>query len=330
MDKLWKQIILAVTLGILVPQTVFSAGELLLPTEPIVPTEPVITQPEEDISTKPVEAVMYLPVVFEDGSVKIMELEDYIRGVVLAEMPASFEEDALKAQAIAARTYVLRRLVVGDKHSQGVICTQYTCCQAYLTDEEYLQTRGNRKGLEKIAQAVNDTASLVVTYQGDFIEATYFACSGGRTEDALAVWGEQIPYLQAVDSAGETKGDIYNEELYFTAVEFAACLGRELTGSPKKWFGDAQYTSGGGVSYMSIGGVVYSGVQLRKILDLKSTLFEISATNEGVYIRSRGWGHRVGMSQYGADAMAMAGSDYRQILAYYYPGTVIDKFSNVK
>ena len=330
MDKLWKQIILAVTLGILVPQTVFSAGELLLPTEPIVPTEPVITQPEEDISTKPVEAVMYLPVVFEDGSVKIMELEDYIRGVVLAEMPASFEEDALKAQAIAARTYVLRRLVVGDKHSQGVICTQYTCCQAYLTDEEYLQTRGNRKGLEKIAQAVNDTASLVVTYQGDFIEATYFACSGGRTEDALAVWGEQIPYLQAVDSAGETKGDIYNEELYFTAAEFAACLGRELMGSPKTWFGDAQYTSGGGVAYMVIGGVVYSGVQLRKILDLKSTLFEISATNEGVYIRSRGWGHRVGMSQYGADAMAMAGSDYRQILAYYYPGTVIDKFSNVK
>ena len=104
MDKLWKQIILAVTLGILVPQTVFSAGELLLPSEQIPPTQQVATQPAEDPTADPVEAVMYLPVVFADGSVKIMELEDYIRGVVLAEMPASFEEDALKAQAIAART----------------------------------------------------------------------------------------------------------------------------------------------------------------------------------------------------------------------------------
>lgn len=329
MEKLWKQMVLAVTLGILVPQTVFSVGEWFVP-QPALPTQPKESQPVMTDAPESALAVMYLPVVMADGDVRIMELEDYIRGVVLAEMPASFEVEALKAQAIAARTYVLRRLVVGDKHSQGVICTDYTCCQAYLTDEEYLATRGNEAGRERIAQAVAETAGLVITYEGKFIEATYFACSGGRTEDALAVWGEDIPYLQAVDSIGESKGEQYDEELYFSSEEFGVLLGRSLTGSPKEWFGDVRHTAGGGVDYMVIGGMVYSGVQLRSLLDLNSTLFTVTPIDSGVLIRSRGWGHRVGMSQYGADAMAMEGHTCQQILAYYYPGTVIDKLSNVK
>lgn len=331
MEKLWKRMVLAVTLGILVPQTVFSVGEWFAP-QAELPAQPVVeqTQPPTIDAPENAPAVMYLPVVMADGGVHIMELEEYVRGVVLAEMPASFEKEALKAQAIAARTYVLRRLVVGDKHSQGVICTDYTCCQAYLTDEAYLATRGNEAGRERIAQAVAETAGLVITYEGAFIEATYFACSGGRTEDALAVWGEDIPYLQAVDSAGEVKGERYDEELYFSAGEFCDLLGCRLAGTPKKWFGDVRYTAGGGVDYMVIGGMVYSGVQLRKLLDLNSTLFTATPTEEGVLVRSRGWGHRVGMSQYGADAMAVRGATCAEILSYYYPGTVIDKLSNVE
>ena len=333
MDKLWKQLVLAVTLGILVPQMFFSVGEwfyppenMVMPTDPMAPTTSLQEQAPPDDAV----AVVYLPVVEKDGSVTVMQLEDYVRGVVLAEMPATFEMDALKAQAIAARTYVLRRLISADKHRQGAVCTDYTCCQAYLTDAAYLETRGNQNGLAKIARAVWETAGLVITYEGDFIEATYFACSGGYTEDALAVWGEEIPYLQAVSSPGEKKGEVYNKEHFFTPAEFAACLGRDLAGSPKLWFGDVRTTPGGGVAYMVIGGITYSGVELRKLLGLNSTLFELRADDKGILVRSRGWGHRVGMSQYGADAMALSGSDYRQILAYYYPGTVIDKLSNVK
>jgi stage II sporulation protein D len=331
MEKVWKQIVLATTLGILVPQLVLAAGERFLPPQQIpvgtLPSAPIVNQqPQQEVPT----TVVYLPVVQADGSVTVMQLEDYVRGVVLAEMPASFEMNALKAQAIAARTYVLRRLMSADKHSQGVICTDPGCCQAYLTDEDYLLTRGNQRGLEKIAQATLETAGLVITYEGDFIEATYFACSGGSTEDALAVWGEDIPYLQAVSSPGEIKGEIYEEELLFTPDQFSACLGRDLEGSPKTWIGQVTTTPGGGVHYMVIGGRVYSGVELRKLLGLRSTLFELRANDDGILIRSRGWGHRVGMSQYGADAMAISGSTFSQILAYYYPGTEIDKLSNVQ
>ena len=331
MEKVWKQIVLATTLGILVPQLVLAVGNRLLPQQEIPgisePTAPVVSQQPQ---LEPVTTIVYLPVVQTDGSVRVMQLEDYVRGVVLAEMPASFEEEALKAQAIAARTYVLRRLMSADKHSQGVICTDPGCCQAYLTDEDYLLTRGNQRGLEKIARAAQETAGLVLTYEGSFIEATYFACSGGSTEDALAVWGEDIPYLQAVSSPGEKKGEISEEERFYSAAEFAACLGRKLEGSPKTWIGQVTTTPGGGVHYMVIGGRVYSGVELRKLLGLRSTLFELRANDEGILIQSRGWGHRVGMSQYGADAMALTGSTYSQILAYYYPGTVIDKLSNVQ
>lgn len=334
MDKLWKQIVLAVTLGILVPQMVFAVGEWFTPDEVAVqetlPNEQIQTQPVQTEIIETVLAVMYLPVLMKDGSVQIMELEEYVRGVVLAEMPASFEPEALKAQAIAARTYVLRRLTLGSKHNQGVICTESTCCQAYLADGAYLESRGTRSEWEKVADAVVDTVGLVLTYEGKLIESTYFACSGGRTEDALAVWGEEIPYLRSVESTGETKSTVYDENLYFTASEFAAALGRHLSGSPDEWFGETVYTAGGGVGTMIIGGMVYSGTKLRALLDLNSTLFTVTADQYGIGIETKGWGHRVGMSQYGADAMALSGSDYAQILAYYYPGTEIDKISNVK
>lgn len=332
MEKMWKQLLLAAVLGILIPQVIMAAGEWALPVrdEPAEPTEWVETQVPETVVVEKTVAVMYIPVVMEDGSVQIMELEAYVRGVVLAEMPASFEQEALKAQAIAARTYVLRRLSLRDKHTQGVICADYQCCQAYITEAAYLEKRGTQADMDKVSEAVADTAGLVLTYNGRLIESTYFACSGGRTEDALAVWGEDIPYLQSVDSLGEVKGEAYDETVCFTASEFARCLGRQLRGSPESWFGEVTHTAGGGVDTMTIGGTVYTGVQLRELLDLNSTLFTVRADAEGITVETKGWGHRVGMSQYGADAMALGGSTYREILSYYYPGTEIDKLSDVK
>ena len=332
MDKLWKQIVVAITMGLMVPQMIFTAAYRLRADEQAdqsqAATQPTSQTDASEQQSDAVESVVYVPVVL-DGKVQIMDLERYIFGVVLAEMPAYFEEEALKAQAVAARTYTLRRLTLGDKHPQGAVCTDSGCCQAYLTETQYLQERGSQKDMEKIYAAVAATAGEVVSYNGELIEATYFSCSGGRTEDAVAVWGEEIPYLQSVESPGEIKAEQYQGNVYLTAAQFQALLGRDLSGSPKSWLGDVHYTAGGGVDHMVIGGITYSGTQIRKLLGLNSTVFTMTAQDSGISIVTKGWGHRVGMSQYGADAMALEGYTYQEILKHYYQGTIIDKLWNL-
>ena len=321
MDK--RQIAAAMILGLLLPGIFRNVGSRSIAL-PEGTSEPAGTEAPEPTETR---QAVYLPVLVEPGSVKMLELEEYVCGVVLAEMPASFEEEALKAQAVVARTYALRRLEQGDRHSEAVICADSACCQAYLSREAYLQSRGTAADADKIARAVEATAGLVLTYNGALIDATYFSCSGGRTEDAAAVWGTDIPYLQSVASPGEENAAPYRKQLTFTPAEFSAALGRELTGSPESWLGMAAYTEGGGVASMVIGGISYTGTELRRLLGLNSTAFTMTAENGGITVETLGKGHRVGMSQYGADAMAATGSTCAEILSYYYPGTRIDKWS---
>lgn len=323
MDKAWKQIVMAVILGILLPRLILSAALWL--TGPRIPqTE----RPDDTGQTETQDPVPEngIPVLTREGTVTVMDLEEYVAGVVLAEMPASFEPEALKAQAVVARSYALRRFSERDRHPEGAVCTDPGCCQSFMTREEYLQERGNETEMEKVLRAVRQTAGQILTYAGEVIEATYFSCSGGRTEDAKAVWGTDVPYLQAVDSPGEEGAEAYWERNTYTAAEFAAALGRRLSGSPESWMGAVTYTEGGGVATMYIGGIGYGGTELRKLLDLNSTVFTVKVNGNTVTVETLGHGHRVGMSQYGADAMAVTGQDYRQILEHYYPGTRIDKW----
>lgn len=262
------------------------------------------------------------PVKVRTGdSVEEMELEDYIAAVVLAEMPASFEPEALKAQSVAARTYTKKAMETGGRHGDGSLCTDSTCCQAYIGREEYLSRGGRAENADKVFSACTATAGQVLLYDGELIEATYFSCSGGETESALAVWGGEIPYLQSVPSPEEEGSALFKQTLTFTPEEFSAALGTDLSGSPKDWFSLITYTEGGGVAAMTIGGRVYTGTQLRSLLGLRSTAFTLEAHENSITITTRGYGHRVGMSQYGADAMAAGGSTYAEILAHYYPGT---------
>ncbi len=321
MVTIWKEIASALVMGLILPHLMFCISE----------KKPQQTQPSTD-AEKPAQSEQQIkvPVLVAANSVQMIELEDYILGVVLAEMPGSFEMEALKAQAVVARTYAMRRMVLGDRHRDVAICTDSTCCQAYITEEAYLKERGTQEDVAKIKAAVEATTGEVLTYEGELIEATYFSCSGGRTEDAVAVWGTEIPYLQAVDSPGEEHADIYENQVHFTAAEFGNKLGRTLTGTPKSWLGQKTYTEGGGIASMVIGGITYSGVELRKCLGLNSTAFEMSAEGDGITVRTLGRGHRVGMSQYGADAMAVTGCTYLEILMYYYQGTRIDKLAELE
>jgi stage II sporulation protein D len=174
--------------------------------------------------------------------------------------------------------------------------------------------------VDKVRRAVADTDGVVLRYEGRLIDATYFSCSGGSTEDAVAVWGQDVPYLQAVDSPGEENAPRYTDSVTFTASELAGKLGIENRGDPAGWFSEMTYTDGGGVAAMSVRGKSFTGTQLRAKLGLRSTAFSVEVRGKHIVITTQGFGHRVGMSQYGAQAMAKTGADYAQILTHYYTG----------
>ncbi len=271
----------------------------------------------ESIEASSGDAALHLTVRNGGGNLQQMTLESYLVGVVLAEMPASFEPEALKAQAVVARTYTRKRMNSG-KHGDAAVCMDSTCCQAYIAPADYT---GRDSDLERVRQAVAQTDGLVLCYGGQLIDATYFSCSGGTTEDAVAVWGQDVPYLQSVDSPGEEDAPRYWDTVTFTADSFAATLG--ISGDPAGWFTDVSYTEGGGVDTVTIGGKVFRGTKLRSLLGLRSTVFSWEVRGNEITITTRGFGHRVGMSQYGAQAMAEAGSDFRAILSHYYQGTAL-------
>lgn len=322
-----KEFLIALLMGVVLPGIVFTAVDKLVllkdkpPAEESIATEQYTTEMQASPQSNDI-----IPVLQADGTVCNMELEQYLVGVLLGEMPMSFDIEALKAQAVVARTYTLRRCTVAPKHDGGAVCVNSACCQSYCTKETYLSNGGSEALLNKAHSAVSATAGQVITYNGGLIEATYFSCSGGRTEDALAVWGADIPYLQAVDSPGEENALHYTDSVSFSGTEFANRLGLRLTGNPASWFGPVTYTSGRGVDTIVIGGVIFRGTELRQRLGIRSTAFNITPIGDSVHIVTRGFGHRVGMSQYGAEAMAVGGSNYEAILTHYYPGTSLTAY----
>ena len=268
-----------------------------------------------------------LTVVNRAGNLQQMDLREYLVGVVLAEMPASFEPEALKAQAVVARTYTRKRME-GGKHGQAAVCMDSGCCQGWRSGEDYLAQGGKKSAVEKVRAAVADTDGLVLRYEGRLIDATYFSCSGGVTEDAVAVWGQDVPYLKSVQSPGEEDAPRFSDTVTFSPAELAGKLGLSAAGDPGSWFGTVTYTAGGGVETMVIRGKTFSGTQLRSKLGLRSTAFEIQVSGNTITVTTRGFGHRVGMSQYGAQAMAKDGSSFADILAHYYSGAELCREEN--
>lgn len=317
MKILLKEIALALIWGILIPGVILNAAVKLgrHDLDHVDEAELIFyTQPEED--------AIQIRVLRDDGTVAILELEEYIIGVVLAEMPASFEVDALKAQAVVARTYTMRAAKGKSKHDDADVCMESTCCQAYRTQADTSEDEA------KVQSAVLNTSGEVLTYKGELIEATYFSCSGGSTEDALAVWGTEVPYLVATESPGEEQATHYSDHVSIAPQSFLEALTLESSETPEKWFGTVTYTAGGGVDTMEICGKIFKGTELRKLLNLRSTAITIEPSTDKIIITTRGYGHRVGMSQYGADAMALDGYSYDEILSHYYKGTELTTLSH--
>lgn len=323
MKTLWEELLLALFMGVVLPGVLLAGMVWVREAPEQVPEEKQVQTVLPETKSFPIKVRL-------GESVEEQELEDYLLGVVLGEMPAYFEPEALKAQAVVARTYTVRAAATGGKHGDGSICTDYRCCQAYLSEGDYLAKGGTGEDAEKVRTAIRETAGQVLTYEDELIEATYFSCSGGRTEDASAVWGTDYPYLRSVESPGEEAAAVFADAVTFTPEEFQQRLGAKLEGSPQSWFGEATRTAGEGVDTLTIGGEAYRGTQLRTLLGLRSTAFTVEAEEDKITIHTKGYGHRVGMSQYGAEAMAVAGSTYPEILAYYYQGTELIRLDQLQ
>ena len=292
-----------------------SAAEKLRPLETAAPQEPeerkitgfVIHQAARECYDSKREVTVSV-----EGTERRMALSDYLCGVLMGEMPGSFPLEALKAQAVAARTYTLQRLEAG-----GALSDDPAECQAFCDPDQAGTKYGEQADavMEKLRRAVEETDGQVMIYDGTLITATYFSCSGGRTESAQAVWGSSVPYLLSVDSPGEEDAASFESRMAPSRAELMARL--EI---PDTEIREITYTEGGGVETMTIGGRSFSGVELRQRLGLRSTNFQIDISGDTVTVDVKGFGHRVGMSQYGAKAMAERGQSYREILAWYYTG----------
>ncbi len=271
-----------------------------------------------------------------DDKVKSMDIEEYILGVLAAEMPASFELEALKAQAVAARTYTAEKVLSasGKSHENGAdICTDYSHCQAYITVEQAKKKWGKNASslLEKCKKAVSETKNVVAIYNNEPIKAVFHAYSAGRTEDASDVWGGTVSYLKSVDSPGDLKVPDYESEVKVPLDEFKEKLHKKYdVDFSEKIIGKSVKTEGGAVDTIEIGNRKLKGTEVRSLFALKSACFEVVPCEEYILFKVKGYGHGVGMSQYGANYYAKEGYTYDEILKKYYTGIKLGYLSDIK
>ena len=315
----------------LLPLLLVPQGEVEGPVESgSLPIDRTVVTPEPAL-----DSAVQVTVKGADGTVATLALDNYLWGVVAAEMPASFEPEALKAQAVAARTYTLGKLERETAaHPDADLCTDVNCCQAYRTQAEAAESWGDmaQSYTQKITAAVADTDGVAALYEGKPIQAVFFSSADGRTVDAVEVWGNSVPYLTGVDSPEGEEVPNYHSTVTVPPEEFKTKLlaqypAANLSGDPAGWFANTVANSAGGVSSVDVGGVTVSGQALRTLFGLRSTSFTITASADGVAFAVTGYGHGVGMSQYGANALAKEGKSYEDILKWYYTGVEVAVYS---
>lgn len=245
-----------------------------------------------------------------------MSVEQFVTGAVRGEMPVSFELEALKAQAVAARTYLFYKMEKSN-HEEASICTNPACCCAFSFDVEN----------DKIKKAVKETEGEILTYKNKPISAVFHsAAGGGRTENSEDVWSNSLPYLKSVETEGENIKKGYETKVSYTYDEFNKILKEKYPEADfsKPLYENITSTKGGAVGTVIIYGVELRGVQVRALFGLRSACFKIVEEN-GVNFTVTGYGHGVGMSQYGANYMASQGKNYKEILHHYYTDVKITK-----
>lgn len=299
-------------------------------------TEQTTAEQTEPAVDTPVNADTIKVLDFTSGQVYTLDMSDYVTGAVLAEMPASYHEEALKAQAVAARTYAVRQRekqkLNPDKLLMGAdISNDSTKFQAYFTPEQAKAFYGEsyEEYYNIVSAAVAATDGEVLMYGGEPIVAAFHSTSSGVTESAEVIWGNPIEYLVPVESAEDEGSPVYYDEKNFTEYELSACIKEaypdaDFSGDAEKWLIIRERSESGTVIELSAGGEILSGTSFRQLFSLRSANFTVEYEDGVFTVVTKGNGHGVGMSQYGANAMANNGADYKEILLHYYTGAEIN------
>lgn len=273
--------------------------------------------------------------IADEDRVAEMEIGKYLKEVVAAEMPADFEEQALMAQAVAARTYTVSRQnavrsgSVPEEHKGAELCTDSTHCKAWISEEKRRQSWGEAADAnwQKISNAVDGTRNVIITYDGQPISAVFHSTSSGQTENARDVWGGAVPYLVSVESPGEELSPRYTSERELSLEDFERIFSekKENADWSKEIVENVSRSAAGGIISMEVGGVGISGTEFRTIFELRSTNIQFDISDSTIKMSVTGNGHGVGMSQYGANYLASQGMNYCDILKTYYTGVEITK-----
>lgn len=277
----------------------------------------------------------------ESDSVSEIDFEQYLKGVVAAEMPASFCDEALKAQAVAARSYILRRMQVYERdgapeeHKGAMTCDNPSHCKAYLSDSSLRAQWGGEYDnyMKKISDCVAATSGIIMTCDGEIVNAVFHSTSSGSTENAKDVWGGDVSYLVSVKSEGDELSPRFDSETVVGREEFkgkiSAAHSNAHWNDGQELIDDIVRSDAGGIISLCAGGVKLKGTELRELFSLRSANVEFSYDNDSVIMRTKGNGHGVGMSQYGANYLASTGMDYESILKTYYTGVELEKYSPI-
>ncbi|MCI9063040.1 MAG: stage II sporulation protein D [Clostridia bacterium] len=267
------------------------------------------------------------------NNIEELPIDEYIYGTVSAEMPAKYELEALKAQAIVSRTYTLYQIINGkNKHGEAYVCDDYKCCQAWISKDDRMNKwdqEERESNWDKIVNAVNSTSGMIVTYNKEPIDAFFHSNSGGKTETVSNVWGgKDFPYLQSVETVGEDGYSQYKSEVKLSKNELVEKLKTKYTDIKIDWNNKEcikilDYTDSQRVKTIRFGNVEVAGTEARTLLGLKSNNFIFKIEGDNIIFSVTGYGHGVGMSQTGADSMAKAGKNYEDIIKHFYTGVEI-------
>ena len=307
---------------------------------PLIFTTRRIEKVSSKVEEKEIEVIDYdyskykiIKLLHKDtNKVEEVKLDEYIANVVSAEMPVDYELEALKAQSIVARTYTIYKITNSKKHDIADICDKSTCCQAWISKEDRFKRWDEDKRISnwnKIMQAVNETAGKIITYESKPINAFFHSNSGGKTEVPFYVWGGTgYPYLQVVETLGEENYSQYSSEAKFSKEEFIEKLKKEhkdfeINFEEENCVEIIKRDESNRIVTVKIGNLNLSGVETRTLLGLKSANFTVEISEKEIKFKVIGYGHGVGMSQTGADALAKQGKKYEEIIKHFYKGVEI-------
>lgn len=313
----------------------FALLTLLLPYAGLLwPGLSPLESPKADDDSAPLaDSGSYRILNLSTGQVDTVSTRDFLIGAVCSEMPLTYPQEALKAQIIAAHSYAdARKANEAASQSADLKGADFSADpqnhQGYITQKEMISMWGDRyaANYQTAAALVDEVLNLRLLYDGKAALTCYHAISCGNTEYSENVWSQSLPYLVQVDSSFDSTADGFLQTKLFTAQQMQEDLlrgfsGLDLSKDPSTWFGEPVYSAAGYAVSVPVGGAVVTGRDLREKLGLRSSCFVITYENETFTVATKGYGHGVGMSQYGASVLAKQGKTYEQILSYYYPGT---------